>query len=273
MRGIKWLLALGGLLSLTTVASATTCPANTWCFGANPTSVSDGTNYSTTVGSTTETITVYSEQVTNSNNDFSTFGNSTSTIDGLFAVNDTYNDEGNGIAPYDPKEGTGDFYGNQLGISDEVGLNSSNTSINTADGNVLLLELGSSITDGTTLSFLLQAGLGASGDSANFYTSDTTANVASDGINLSSMTLSGTAAAGSISTSGTNPQITLTKNTTGVEWVAIEADCHYLLLDTIKATPPSSTVPEPRFYGLLLASLLGIASVVYRRRRAAQTDA
>lgn len=86
------------------------------------------------------------------------------------------------------------------------------------------------------------------------------------------MTLNGTTTLGEISTNGTaaQPQLTLTKNTGGVEWVAIEADCHYLLLSSITGAPPTSGVPEPRFYGLLLASLLSIGGVVYQRRHAAQ---
>jgi hypothetical protein len=276
MQKINWVIGLAGILSLATGASATTCAANTWCFGSNPTTVSDGQAYTMTGGA--GTITVYSEQVINSGNpsingDFNTFGGPTSTINGLFSTNDSVFDEGVGIAPYDPKETDSDF-SNQNGISDTVG--TSNTQNSTADSNVLLLELGNNIANGTTLSFLLQAGDGDGNVqtySADFYTSDTTANVASSGLSLNGLTLAGTAAAGTISTNGTTAQVSFKKNTSGVEWVAIEADCHYMLLDTILATPPSSSVPEPRFYGLLLASLLGIAGVVYQRRRAAQANA
>lgn len=268
MHRIKWVLALGSLLSLATAASAATCALNTWCFGSNPTTDSDGATYSTVTGSSvTGTITVYSEQVTTSNNDFYKF--SDSTVSGLFSTNDSVYDEGIGIAPYDPQEG-GSPFPSQEGITDAA--NGSNSY-----GNILLLELGSNIAEGTTLNFLIQAGIGASTDVVSDYYSDSgSVNVASnEGISPSSMTLNGTTTAGEISTNGTTAQsqLTITKNTSGVEWVAIEADCHYILLDTITGTAPTSTVPEPRFYGLLLASLLGIAGVVYRRRRAPQTIA
>ena len=42
----------------------------------------------------------------------------------------------------------------------------------------------------------------------------------------------------------------------------------YLLLDTITGT--TSTVPEPRFYGLLMAGMLGLAGVYARKRQGAE---
>jgi hypothetical protein len=265
---IKWALALAGLLSLATVASATTdytCSGETdvWCFvpGSNG-QVSNGSTYSTGLG----TVSVYSEQVNSSTNNFYSF--SDSTINGMFAVNDIPNQEGAGIAPYDPADGTNSNFANQDGIADGI-----SCGYRTTCDNVMLVELGSNIAQGTTLSFLLEAGSGASGDSAKFYTSDTTANVPSTGLSLGGLTPVATAAAGTISTFGSTDQVTLTKNTSGVEWVAIEADCHYLLLSSITGAPAASGVPEPRFYGLLLASLLGIAGVVYQRRRNAPANA
>src|ERR1700680_3330927 len=68
-------------------------------------------------------------------------------------------------------------------------------------------------------------------------------------------------------TSPTQPfQFSITKNLSGVQWVAIAADCHYLLLDEVKTTYGS--VPEPRFYGLLMAGMLGLAGVYARKRQA-----
>lgn len=281
MQRIKWVLTLAGVLSLATAASATPTPppytcsgaADTWCFVPSSNGqVADGTHYSSTTGNL-GTITVYSEQVTNSNNNFYSF--SDSTINGLFAVQDPGNEEGAGIAPYDPAETQSNFQ-NQDGISDTV-YKSTSPYYNSTYGNVLLLELGSNIANGTTLSFLLQAGDGDGNVqtySANFYTEDTTSStLPTNGFNIGSMTLAGTAAAGTISTFGATDQVTFTKNTSGTEWVAIEADCHYMLLSSITGTPPSSSVPEPRFYGLLLAGLLGIAGAVYQRRRNAQANA
>jgi hypothetical protein len=45
-------------------------------------------------------------------------------------------------------------------------------------------------------------------------------------------------------------------------FIAIEATSHNVLLNSLTAT----ATPEPRFYGLLLASLLGLAGIVYRKR-------
>lgn len=139
-----------------------------------------------------------------------------------FAVNDNINDEGEGIAPFNPTEG-GSPFTEQQGIAD--------FSVYGYDfSNILLLQLGSNIAQGTTLQFLLQAGIGASSDTVSDYWQDGgTINLSTgQGISPSNMTLNGTTTLGEISTNGTTaqPQLTLTKNTSGVEWVAIEADCH-----------------------------------------------
>jgi hypothetical protein len=255
---MKWMLGLAGLLSAATVASATTCASNTWCFGSNPTTVSNGSTYSIGLG----TITVFGEQVTNDSKGGSFYSTSNSTISGLFATNDSVFDEGIGIAPYDPREG-GSPFTNQDGLTDSADGSSTK-------GNILVLELGSNIASGTTLNFLLQAGIDASTDVVQDYWQDGgTSNVSPD-----TMTLNGTTTAGEISTNGTTPQsqLSLTKNTAGIEFVAIEADCHYILLDTITGTPGAST-PEPRFYGLMLAGFLGLAGMLYQKRRAAQANA
>jgi hypothetical protein len=60
-----------------------------------------------------------------------------------------------------------------------------------------------------------------------------------------------------------------TLNNSGNLWVAIQADCHYLLLDQIGVSQPTTSTPEPRFYGFLMAGLLCLA-VIMRRRFAAQ---
>lgn len=281
MRRIKWVIGLAGVLSLATAVSATTTPytscsgtQNVWCFASNPTQVSDGATYSTIAGSSvTGAITVYSEQVTNSNNNFYKF--SDSTINGLFSTNDTvvYNtDTGIGIAPYNPSETDYNFT-NQDGITDAVGTNNYGGT-NTNYGNILLLNI-SNVAAGTTLSFLLQEGPNTTDpDSAVFYYQNGgSVNVGmNQGISPSGMTSFGTVSAGQITTTGGSPQISLVRDSAATEWVAIEADCHYMLLSSITGTAPMSGVPEPRFYGLLLASLLGIAGVVYQRRRTAQTN-
>jgi hypothetical protein len=269
MRSFLWAMGFAGALAFATVASATTCPTDTWCFGSNPTTVGDGATYSTSSGPSLGTVTVYSEQVTNSNNKF--YSSSDSTLSGLFSTNDSVYDEGIGIAPYNPAETSSSNFSNQDGLTDVVGTNN-HGGTNSAYGNVLVLELGSNIADGTTLSFLLQAGngdgnVGTDKVAAYYLDGGTSAN-----LSPSSMTQFAQTTNGQISTNGTTSQFSITKNTTGVEWIAIEADCHYILLDTITGAPPSG-VPEPRFYGLLLAAFLGLGGMVYQRRRAAQINA
>jgi hypothetical protein len=262
MRLFLWALGLAGAVSLATVASATTCASDTWCFGSNPEQVGDNTTYSSSLGG----ITVFSEQITNSSSGGTYLSSSNSTINGLFSTNDSVFDEGIGIAPYNPVEGNGSSFSSQDGLTDVVATNN-HGGTNSNIGNIIVLELGSNIAQGTSLSFLLQAGIGASGDAVTAYWADTT----NPNVSPSSMTKFATTTDGQISTNGTTPQFSITKNTSGVEFIAIEADCHYLLLDTIGGTP--SAAPEPRFYGLLLAGLLGIAGMVYQKRRAAQVNA
>lgn len=274
MQKLKWLMGMAGALSLAAVASATTCPTNTWCFASNPMQVANGTTYSSALG----TITVYGEQVNNATNNLMTtpateYG--TSTLSGLFSTNTTVVGQfGSGIAPFDPAEGgtPSNGYPSQLGINDDV---AHTYPYGGSYGNILELQLGSNIALGTTLSFLLQ---GPTNDpitgeltSVNVYNELSTSHSGS-AINPSAMHLDGNFGSGSISTTaGPTGQFSITKDTSGTEWIAIEADCHYLLLDTIQGSTPG--VPEPRFYGMLLAGLLGLAGMVYQRRRAAQANA
>ncbi|MGB6943003.1 MAG: hypothetical protein WBE37_11450 [Bryobacteraceae bacterium] len=265
---------LASALSLATFASAATCvPTSSWCFGSNPEQVSNGTTYSITGDPGAGSISVFGEQITNSSSGGTYLSSSDSTISGLFSTNTTDYNEGTGIAPYNPVEGTTSHFSDQDGITDEVttGYNHLGTPITNSNiGNILVLELGSNIADGTTLSFLLQAGNGEAGDAVTLYSLDATGTNPSVDMSPSLMTNDGTTPANSITNTGTTPQFTITKDTSGIEFIAIEADCHYLLLDSI--TPGTSSVPEPRFYGLLLAGLLGLAGMVYQKRRAAQAN-
>ncbi len=131
----------------------------------------------------------------------------------------------------------------------------------------------SSIPSGTTLSFVMQEGDVV--DNFNVFTSTGTSSTPP---NLSSMTevhsdLSVGTENGGVSLS--SPQFSVVTSTTNahpIEFIAIEADCTYLLLNQITATSPSG-VPEPRFYGLMLAGFLGLAGMVYQRRRNARANA
>jgi hypothetical protein len=285
----SFLIGVAVSLAIALVASASTCPTttNTWCFGAtgSTTFVTQGSTYSTPGGSTvTGSVSVYAEQLhnyTQSNSSSTTGvivtgsnvlgGTSHPTIGAgstaLFAVNDNVYDEGIGIAPYNPVEGSGSNFSSQDGITDAV-----KTSTGTTNGsyaNVLEIELGSNIAAGTSLQFLLQAGIGASGDQVDVWnTGPTNSSSTPLNVNKTTMTYDTTTALGAISTNGTTSQFSIVKNTSGIEWVAIVADCHYLLLTDIVGMPPMSGVPEPRFYGLLLAGFLGLCGVAYKRRTA-----
>jgi hypothetical protein len=268
MKSFLWMGAAIAL-SFAASASAAVCPVNTWCFGGAPGFVSQGATYSIPLG----TVTAYSEQITLSNGDIvgTIFGTGSghptlgTGAQAMFQTNDSVFDEGIGLAPYNPVEGSGSSFSSQAGISDYV--TQFGGTQNTTYGNILELQLGSNIAKGTSLAFLLQAGIGASGDRVEVFNKDGSGAM---NANTTSMNFYTQTALGAISTNGTVSQFSITKDTAGAEMIAIVADCHYILLDTITG---SSTVPEPRFYGILLAGLLGLAGIVYQRRRAAQANA
>jgi hypothetical protein len=263
-------------LSLASLANASV----TYTFATSNEQVAQGSTYcstySTSCGSV-PTVGVYGEQTNGSNGTFVTPANAgypsyQSTESGLFTVTDSPNNHGTGIAPYDPSQGTGGSFESQDGIVDNVPGSSNN-------GNILLLKL-SDISAGSTLNLLLQAGV--TGDSFTVYTYEDSGAAPTS---LSQMTKydstpinvdeGGTSQPSGNATKGQPDQVLglsiagLNSSTTG--WIAIQADCHYLLLDTLTITPTAA--PEPRFYGLLLAGLLGIAGMAYQKRRAAQMNA
>lgn len=233
------------------------CTTVTGSSAPSPTQVSSGTSFT---GSNGGTITVYADQA-NSSGVFVT--PVTNTESGLFEVNDKYNSRGVGIAPYNPSEGTSSgTYSTQDGLTDSVSGASSND-------NFILLDLGSNIAQGSTISFLLQAGV--SGDTFDVYTGTSTQPTSFGGMTKANsspvqVTEGGTSQPNGTS-SGQLPQFSITKTTAGNEWVAISADCHYLLLDQVITS--YSGVPEPRFYGLLMAGMLGLAGIYARKRQAA----
>jgi hypothetical protein len=257
------IIGLAASLSLASIANAT---VTTWSFGGNPTQLANGSTfcptYSTSCSPSSPTITVFGEQITNSTGNL--LSTPDATLNGLFQVNNTVNHEGIGIAPYNPVEGTSGGMSSQDGISDFV---TTSGGQNNSISNILEIELGSNIAQGTSLSFLLQAGVGAASDQVSVWYADAST---VQNVNATSMHFDTTTALGAISTNGTTSQFTITKNTSGTEFIAIVADCHYLLLDTVTGTTPG--VPEPRFYGMMLAGLLGLAGMAYQRRRATQAS-
>lgn len=250
------------------VAQATVVTSD-FCFGpsgcsSNGTPITTGTaqqvsNGTTFTGTNGGTITVSADQA-NSSGTFITPAtyDGMSTENGLFEVSDSPNSRGVGIAPYNPVEGTSGSFSNQDGLTDSVDGASSNN-------NFILLDLGSNIAQGTTISFLLQAGV--SGDTFTIYT-DTVSSPTSFG-QMTKADSSPIAVTENGNNQPTTPQFSITKTTAGNEWVAISADCHYLLLDQIVTS--YNSVPEPRFYGLLMAGMLGLAGIYARKRQAGTT--
>jgi hypothetical protein len=264
--------ALAGFILCATAHA--TVVTSTFCFGPmgncstisgslapSPTQVINGTSFT---GSNGGTIAVYADQA--HNGVFSTpyTYNGVSTENGLFEVNDKYFSRGVGIAPYNPTEGTSSgTFSNQDGLTDVVPHEPTGTN------NFLLLQLGSNIAQGSTISFLLQAGV--TGDTFDVYRGGSTTPTSFSGMTKMTSTPIHVDEGGTSMPNGTSPtqpfQYSITKNLSGVQWVAIAADCHYLLLDQVKTSYGS--VPEPRFYGLLMAGMLGLATVYARKRQAA----
>ena len=225
----------------------------------------------------THNITVYAEQETitpgggNTNENTSTGTMSaanTSTLNGLFQVDNVPNSGfGVGIAPYDPSQGGvgGTFAQNlannqanafnaQPGISDDTGSVGGNLQ------NLLLINLGT-VNPNETLTFLLNEG--NTPESFNVWTSYGSAPTV---LGVGGMTeYASNVAVGGMEP--TTPQVSYNTSTNGGQdlWVAIQADCHYLLLDQITASYTPATAPEPRFYGMLLAGLLAVAVTLRRR--------
>jgi len=238
------------------------CNANgTPVTNGTPTQVNNGTTFNGTSGGS---IVAYADQANASGTFVTPYKyNNTATESGMFEVSDKYNNRGVGIAPYNPIEGTSNgTYSTQDGLTDTV------YRAPTGYDNFLLLNLNN-IAVGSTISILLQAGV--SGDTFDVYSGGASTPTSFSGmtkLNNAAIAVDegGTSQPNGVS-AGQGYQFTFTKTTAGTtnQWIAISADCHYLLLTEIKVS--TSTVPEPRFYGLLLAGMLGIAGVYARKRQ------
>jgi hypothetical protein len=234
-------------------ASVAPCTTTTWNFGANGIeqcgSGSNGVSF--TQGG--ETITILPELVENG-----VVQSNSSPVSGLFEVQKGASGNlASGIGPYNTTQGGSPFTGQQ-GIQDSTYWN------NTTD-DMLYIEVNqSSIPSGTTLKFLMQEG-----DQVDTFNVFTSVGSSSTPPNLSSMTEVDTdKSVGTLNGGATTPQFSIVTSTTSakpIEFIAIEADCTYLLLNSITATAPA--VPEPRFYGLLLTGLLGLAGLYARKRQ------
>lgn len=244
----------------------------TWNF-ASPTNggvyTAGSSGLTGTFGASGHSVTVYAEQETLPGSAQTTVigtlsPSTTTTLNGLFQVNDNPNNFGQGIAPYDPTFGSSNAFSNQPGISDDTGTHLSN---------MLLINVGA-VTNNETLSFLLDAGV--AGDTFNVWTyyGSSAPTSLGDGGTTMAETASNQAVGNATNINGsvqpTSPQYAYnTLGNSGNLWVAIQADCHYLLLDQIGVSQPLTGTPEPRFYGFLMAGLLALA-VGLRRRFAGQ---
>ena len=189
-------------------------------------------------------------------------------IDGLFEVKDGSNGNiASGIGPYVGSNGSGSPYTGQLGLQDW------DSSGHHYDYMLYIKITGGTgagqIPTGTTLNFLMQQG-DQSLDSVDVHW-DVFGSGQTAPPNISSLTNSNlNVAIGAKNGDATVPQFSITTSTDAshpIEWIAIQADCQYILLNAITET--YSKVPEPRFYALLLVGLIGLAGIYSRKRRAA----
>jgi hypothetical protein len=189
---------------------------------------------------------------------------------GLFEVtNGSGGNTATGIGPYDNMGGTSPSLNFQLqpGISSSQAVDGSGAS---PSDQLLLLNL-SNLTAGSTVSFVMATGANAGAAGVNVWTGTPTGTPLGVGTGWSGQTASNTLATESIAGGAVNgsggaatQSFTLfTNNLPSNEWIAIQADCHYLLLQSITVTSPSG-VPEPSFYGFFA---LGMVAMVIGARK------
>jgi hypothetical protein len=275
IRVFHFITALAIGCALSAAASAATCTmSNTpgaWTFATLGSCGSGTSGVSFTQNG--ETITIFPEELKNGAVQSSGGSN---PVNGLFEVQKGQNGNlASGIGPFDTNQGGSPFTG-QLGVADYNSSGQDYTGTGTRYDNMLYIEISQTgagaIAAGSTLKFLMQEGDQA--DSFNVYTGTFAAGTTTPP-NLSSMTqVVSDMSVGALNGGATTPQFSIVTSTTSanpIEFIAIQADCKYLLLNSISASAPS--VPEPRFYGLLLAGLLGLIGMRYQKRRAAQATA
>ncbi|MBZ5610364.1 MAG: hypothetical protein LAP38_19045 [Acidobacteriia bacterium] len=272
------IIALLAILSFSAAAAVPACSSSSpgWTFAALGYcgDLSTGVTFTAANG---QQITIFPELLKDGNVQANTTNNGNTGvnpdhgnyIDGMFEVQDNHNGNiASGIAPYYGTNPTGDSpYTGQQGITD---FDSGGHHYDV----MLYIEIqggtgAGQVPTGTTLSFLMQQGDQAIDVVDAYWDAFGSGQTAPP--NLSAFTHSATdVSVGLANGDNTVPQFSLktsTDSTHPVEWIAIKDDCTYLLLNSITET---SSVPEPRFYGLMLAGLLGIAGIYARKRRTAQ---
>jgi len=247
---MKIVLVIIGLAGLASVANATV----TTTYFASSTENLNATSAS--YGLAGGNVTVYDAQVNThfggSDGNVTYPPTSNNTESGLFTLYDAgRGGDLSGIAPYASDEGSSHDFGNQGGIADYRGYD-----------NILVLQL-TGFTSDTSLSLLLEAGM--SGDKVNIYTGTGALPTTLNGLTPVDSGIS--VPQGGTTTIG--PLAGLSASGNG--WIAIQADCTNLVLNGIRASTP--IVPEPRYYGMLLAGMLSLAGIVYKRRSNVQADA
>src|ERR1700760_3389476 len=137
--------ALAGFILCATAHA--TVVTQTWNFAGTPGQVANGTVFTPNTG--TGNIYVYAAQSNNSGVFVTPYTyNGVATENGLFRTNDSHFNNGNGIAPFNPVEGSANYFSAQDGITDVVPHTPS-----PGYDNLLLLKLDTNIAAGTTISF------------------------------------------------------------------------------------------------------------------------
>jgi hypothetical protein len=225
-------------------------------------------------GGTASSITVYGETTSQAGDGGP--GKFTGTT-GLFEV--TSGSGGNtstGIGPYDTgstyTQGTSSpnaSFTMQPGIASSTAVDP----MGAPTDQVLLINL-SSLAPGSTVSFVMATGAYADANSGiDLWTGTPTGTPMGIGTGWTGQTASNTLGAETISEGdvngncdsnghcGATKTFTISGLTVGTgvnqfDWIAIQADCHYLLLQSMTVTP--GAVPEPSFYGFFALALVGL---------------
>jgi hypothetical protein len=251
---IKIVLSIIGLAASLSLASVANATVTTTYFAAT-TEILTGTSATYSVDGAT--VTVYDAQLGTwggGNGNISYPSNSNNTESGLYTLYDSGHGgfgEPSGIAPYASDEGNNLY--RQEGIADHFGYD-----------NIIVLQL-SGFSGDNALSLLLEASM--SGDKVNIYTGTGALPTTLNG--LTPVDVGVSIPTGGATTIGALAGLTAS----GDGWIAIQADCTNLLLNGLQTSWGGHVIPEPRFYGVLLAGLFGLAAIAYKRRSKVRANA
>jgi len=174
----------------------------------------------------------------------------------------TGNNTATGIAPYITVTGGGTV-GN-LNFTVQPGIASSHAADSQSAAptdQVLLLNLGN-IGANSTISFIMETGVSAPGNTGiNVYSGVSSTMPTGMGASQGTDPLAAISTLTGVSVNGSgggeaSTSFNFKTATAGDQWIAIQADCHYLVLNSITFTP--SGVPEPSFYGFIALAMVGL---------------